>query len=230
MILSHRHRFIFLKTTKTAGTSIEIALSRFCGPDDVITPISDEDETLRSELGHRGPQNFLHAPHDGELTTGVRVPLKQWKRDGFYNHISAGEVRAHVGDRVWSDYVTFAVERNPWDRVVSLYHWLHRDEPRPTMAEFLESGAPQRLKRKGFGVYGIDGAVAVDRVCRFEDLAEELETLRLEIGLPDALHLPHAKGRFRGQRDRYREHFDPASRQRVAELFADEIRLFGYAF
>ena len=44
MIVSHRHRFIFIKTRKTAGTSIEIALSAHCGPDDIMSPISKEDE------------------------------------------------------------------------------------------------------------------------------------------------------------------------------------------
>ena len=32
MIVSHEHKFIFLKTKKTAGTSIELALSELCGP------------------------------------------------------------------------------------------------------------------------------------------------------------------------------------------------------
>ena len=59
MILSHEHRFIFLKTRKTAGTSIEIALSKFCGDKDIITRITNQDEILRSQLGFRGPQNFL---------------------------------------------------------------------------------------------------------------------------------------------------------------------------
>ena len=49
MIISHEHKFIFLKTKKTAGTSIELALSQLCGPDDVIPPITDSDEALRAE-------------------------------------------------------------------------------------------------------------------------------------------------------------------------------------
>ena len=58
MIVSHKYKFIFLKTRKTVGTSIEIALSRFCGEQDIITPITPEDEKLRQELGIRRPQNF----------------------------------------------------------------------------------------------------------------------------------------------------------------------------
>ena len=50
MIISHKYKFIFFKVSKTAGTSIEIALSEFCGPDDIITPISPKDETKRHHL------------------------------------------------------------------------------------------------------------------------------------------------------------------------------------
>ena len=59
MIISHKFKFIFLKTNKTAGASIEIALSKFCGEKDIITPISPEDEQIRRSLGYRGPQNYM---------------------------------------------------------------------------------------------------------------------------------------------------------------------------
>ena len=41
VLISHKYRFIFIKTRKTAGTSVEIALSRFAGERDVITSITD---------------------------------------------------------------------------------------------------------------------------------------------------------------------------------------------
>lgn len=59
MIVSHKHKFIFIKTAKSAGTSIEIALSKFCGSEDIITPILPaEDERKRKQLGYKGQQNF----------------------------------------------------------------------------------------------------------------------------------------------------------------------------
>ena len=64
MIISHKYRFIFVKTLKTAGTSIEVFLSQHCGPDDVVTPI----------LPHVEP----HLPRN---------------HDGYFNHMPAWEIR-----------------------------------------------------------------------------------------------------------------------------------------
>ncbi len=51
MILSERHRFVFIKGRKVAGTSTEMALAALCGPDDIITPISPIDERARLPNG-----------------------------------------------------------------------------------------------------------------------------------------------------------------------------------
>ena len=58
VIASHQHRFIFLKTRKTAGTSVEIALSKVCGPDDVITEISPEDEARGVDLSEHSESAY----------------------------------------------------------------------------------------------------------------------------------------------------------------------------
>ena len=37
VIVSHEHEFVFLKTRKTAGTSIEVALARMIEPGAIVT-------------------------------------------------------------------------------------------------------------------------------------------------------------------------------------------------
>ena len=108
MILSHKYRFIFLKTAKTAGSSIEAALAPVCGPDDIIT--GNERNLLRRNyqlgLGKLG----LHVP--GEISR--RLP----EVSGFYPHMPGRQVRRLVDREIWDNYFKFAVERNPWDRQV----------------------------------------------------------------------------------------------------------------
>lgn len=230
MIISHDYKFIFIKTNKTAGTSVEIALSRFCGADDIISPIKPRDEKSRKELGYRGCQHYLSPPGDYKLKDITRLLLRGKRKKRFYSHISASEVRGHIGDQCWDSYFKFCVERNPWDRVISLYYWKHKTEPRPTILEFIESDALLRLKQRGYDLYTIGGQLAVDRVCRFEHLADELEAIRTQLGMPEKLVLPRAKAGFRKDRRNYREILGEVEQARIATLFRDEIELFGYEF
>ena len=227
MIISHKYKFIFLKTNKTAGTSTEIALSKYCGADDIITPVSPEDEKTRRDLGYPGPQNYLSIWDHGVLCVAKRL-LKGGKKPRFYNHISAKKVKANIGEQVWNSYYKFCFERNPWDRIISQYYWRYRSEPRPTISEFVGSRSPLCLKRKGFELYTIDGQVAVDKVCRFENLSEELEVIRKQFGIPEKLELPTAKSGLRKDKRSYRDILGEEEKVKIAELFRDEINLMGY--
>lgn len=228
MIVSHRYRFIFLKTRKTAGTSIEIALSRFCGPDDIITPIWKEDEGTRRQLGYRGPQNYLAPIGDYTLADWKNWLVKRRRKLRFYNHMPASEIRFHVGQPVWDSYYKFCFERNPWDRVISQYFWRGRLRPGQTMTGFLATDGPALLRRSGYEMYTIDNRVAVDRICRYENLAEELETVRTRLGIPEPLALPWAKAQFRTDKRSYNEILNASEKAKIAALFREEIDLLGY--
>ena len=213
MIASHSRGFVFLKTRKTAGTSVEIALSKVCGPDDIITEISPEDEELRRRAGGRPPQNFDSPP----------LPRKA------YNHMGAKAAREVVGEDAWRDYFTFAIERNPWDAVVSLYYWKYKDLPElPDFEKYVGEIWIEQLANNR-RMYRIGGRMALDRVLRYERLSEELTDVWQHLGLPGTPDLPRAKGNARPA-GHYRELYTPASRDRVAEVFADTIETFGYEF
>lgn len=230
MIVSHKHKFIFLKTTKTAGTSIEIALSRYCGKDDIITPITPEDEKIRSDLGYPGPQNYLAPIRDYRSKDWAKLIFLLRRKRRFFNHIGAKEVTALVGNRVWNSYYTFCFERNPWDRVISLYYHSHKSDRRPSIADYIESGAPLYLKRRGYDLYTENGEVVVDRVCRFENLVEELNAIRKQLGFSEESVLPRAKSKTRKDKRSYRDILGEAERDAISEIFCDEIELFGYEF
>ncbi len=230
MIISHKHKFIFLKTRKTAGTSIEIALSRFCGDEDIITPIDSVDERLREELSYRGPQNFRHTPEDGQTPRGER-------QIDYYNHMQAKGARTLIGAEVWDKYFKFCFERNPWDRAISMhFRRTHGLQPRPTLLEFLRHENEKHLSRDkrsrlpNFRIYSIGGDVVVDHVGLYEDLDSELERIATLLDLPGEIELPKAKASARKDRRPYREVMGREERDIVAGICAREIKHFGYVF
>ncbi|MGH6803698.1 MAG: sulfotransferase family 2 domain-containing protein [Methyloceanibacter sp.] len=230
MIISHEHKFIFLKTKKTAGTSIELALSQLCGPDDIIAPITEGDEALRA-VGS-GPRNWrVHGWWQSPRPLFERRWLKFSAQDyGFYNHMPANEARALLADdKIWRSYFKFAFDRNPWDRQVSAYHFRYRDRARPpSFADFLDHDRRARLNN--YEIYSLDGEVCVDFLGRFESLAADLRKALKEVGLDFDQELPRAKANLRHSRKHYRDYYDEESRDIVGTWYAPEIALLGYEF
>ena len=91
MIVSHRHRFIFLKTRKTAGTSIELFLFPHCGAEDIVTPLTRTPLTQR--VGHRARNHIRPAIRFDPRPAIARVwRLEGWKAVDYHDHIRAADV------------------------------------------------------------------------------------------------------------------------------------------
>ena len=229
MIVSHRHKFIFLKTRKTAGTSIEVALSRILGDDDIITPIGREDEAARQQLGYRGPQNFevplrRYGAHEWRRLVSKR------RRTEFYNHIPAAEAKAYLPDKVWNTYFKFCFERNPWDRIVSAYYFrrYQTGDQALTFQDFLGQQRPHVLSN--YGIYSIDSRVIADFVGRYENLLGDFQRALSQVGITETIELPRLKAGARTDKRPYREIITPDQRRFIAERCQAEIALMGYRF
>jgi len=232
MIISHAHKFIFLKTTKTAGTAIEAALSELCGPLDVITPYREESEQDRKGLG---PQNYRieHPlkPKRPLLRKLLGRPERYWHPSvGFYEHMPAFRVRDYVGEDVWGSYLKFAFDRNPWDRQVSWYLYKTKTKRfRPSFERFMESR--RRAYVKNYAIYSIEGSSAVDFVGRYESLEEDLNKALQMAGVNRRLKVPRTN--VTASRDGtlgYRSYYSDTTRELVAEWYQPEIALLDYGF
>lgn len=224
MIISDKHQFVFIKTRKTAGTSLELAFAQICGNKDVITPLGKRDEILRGELGILVPQNYNVAIENYKLLDFVKVILKLKKRQ-FYNHNSAERVKQYTNKKKWDAYYKFAFDRNPWDKVISSYWFVTRG--RISIKEYIESGEAKK-NASNYHLYSSNGKVIVDKVYRYEDLQKALNDLSMRFGVEKPIELPRAKGNIRKDKRPYEEVLTEELIQIIGKEFKDEIELLCY--
>lgn len=137
-----------------------------------------------------------------------------------------------LDDAYFARVITFTIVRNPFDRVVSAYHYLRdRCGDRPFRSFVVDVLAhegtafdPHFAPQADSLLH--DGSLLVDHVGRFETLEQSWREIAARIDAP--AHLPH---RGRSERAaRYADYYDDASRAVVERLYRDDLALFGYAF
>jgi len=229
MIVSHKHKYIFIKPYKTAGTSVELALSAHCGEKDIITPfIFDPDPNVRENFGASGPANYVQ-----------KVPFVKWRPGDFVRLIQTGKapeirfsehqtargIRLLLGDEVWNAYRKISIVRNPWDHAVSFYNWVsYRKQFDGTFEEYI------KVKYSSYWPFlSIDDQYCIDFIIRFEQLNDDVRECLTTLGLPSETEMPRAKTTIRKDRD-YREYYTDETREMVRQKNAPIIERFGYIF
>lgn len=229
MIISHKHKFIFIKTEKTAGTSIEIALSKYCGPEDIITPLMEEDENYRNELGFKGKQNYFYSLNSFSRNDFLLTFLKK-RRLGFYNHIGASEIKKRISLDIWDNYFKFCFERNPYDKFISWYYWCGGDKKYGSMKQFIDSG--DAFKVLGFSLYSINSMPVVDQVFKYEELEKSLQIIGQKLQIQESICLPtkKTKGHIRKDKKHYSSILSNNEIDWISKVYAREISFFNYSF
>lgn len=232
MILSHTHKFIFIKPQKTAGTSVELLLSRICGDEDVITPLGfDPDPNVREKHRAREPQNYFRPKplKNWELRElywfirkGVRPNLNYWE------HLRAGKIKEYAGEKVWNTYLKISIVRNPWDHAVSMYEWMATyGFGKVVKGDFDDFVRYKYMEMWPF--FAPQGNYEIDVMLRFESLAPDLENLSTYFSELKGLSLPVTKNATRTSRD-YTTWYNNKTREVIREKNLNIIDRFGYDF
>lgn len=158
-----------------------------------------------------------------------------------FEHKTALEKIEEIGQGNWSSKLTFTVIRNPWDKVVSHYHYRVqtnqtnlRDKPiafKKWVQRTYGNQDPFYYDNPKMFMPQIDwisdktGNILVDKIVRFENLDNEfIEVMKI---LGKNVTLPHVKS---SKRRKYVDYYDEETVTIIQNWFRQDIKHFGYEF
>ncbi|WP_300059526.1 sulfotransferase family 2 domain-containing protein [uncultured Roseobacter sp.] len=214
MIISRGRSYIFVHIPKTGGTALAAALEARAMKDDIL--IGDTPKAQR----RKGRLKDLHP------------------RGRLWKHSTLADIDGVASPDDIAQMFTFTLVRNPWDRVVSYYHWLRTqsfDHPAVGLAQshsfaaFLAAPLIQSSLRQSPArsyMQDVTGVERCDLYIRLERFEQDAAPLVAHLGF--ALSLPHVNASDRPAD--YRAVYTEDTRALVAQLCAEDIARFGYEF
>ncbi len=224
VLVSNPHRFIFLKTSKTAGTTAEMMLEPACAAPEHV--VSERVETRISDYGIIGSR----------MTPCISPPQPAAERGKWCNHKTARRVREDLGATRFDAYTKITTVRNPFDKCVSDFHWSNRrlmslvsgfKQIREAFIQFIAA----REWATDEPIVFINGRYIIDRAIRFEHLASDLGKVANDLGIPLADGpLPHTKATRADRKSRaVADYYDPESIDIVRERLSWVFERFPYS-
>ena len=229
MIIMHGKRIIFLKTKKTAGSSIEFLLTKYCDNNDIMTPLSEEEEILREKMYGRKAQNYVIPFSKWKFSDYIRYI--KGKKVEFYNHIPALKVKRYVDEKIWRKYYKFCFERNPYDKVISYVYFRHHDliKNPHEVNEYIDEPLLKALIKGGREIYTDNKLnIIVDRVYLYEQLKDAVTDILKKIGVDYNGDIPKLKSGYRKTKMPPEMILDRRSIKLINDYFEWEFEKFNY--
>ncbi|SFK04202.1 sulfotransferase family 2 domain-containing protein [Celeribacter neptunius] len=214
MIISPGRRYIFVHIPKTGGTALSQALETRAMAEDIL--IGDTPKAVKR-----------------------RARVKKLEAAGrLWKHSSLADIEGLVARETFADYFVFTLVRNPWDRIVSYYHWLQmqgwdhsavRLAKSAGFSEFLNAAETVKALSVPYSAYLRDGAggAPAAHYLRLEHLDADLAPLWAHLGF-NLSPVARVNSSERG-RD-HRRYYSDADADLVARIAAEDIARFDYRF
>jgi hypothetical protein len=215
MIISRGRTFIFVHIPKTGGTALSLALEARAMKDDILIGDTPKARARKARL------------------KGIKTAGRLWK------HATLADVDGLVPPAEVADFFTLTLVRNPWDRMVSYYHWLRGQafaHPAVGLAksmnfsDFLHHPQTQTaLSLWPYTAYLRDarGVERASLYARLEHLEADLAPFEAHLGF----RLTPLKRANETDRNRdWRGYYSDADAALIGQLCAGDLARFGYLF
>jgi len=202
MIISEKHKYIFLRYPKTGSSSLIVGLG-----------LTEKD--LYHGLSQGEFLNFIHSKTNINYCPH-HIPMHELGK-------LFPETYKNLGN-----YFKFCFSRNPYSRLVSAWSYGFNSTSRFNVG----SVSFREFVKKHLSVWPpismnvIDFAKGCDLIFKYESLQKSFDEISFSLGLPFQ-SLPHVN---KTNHKHYTEYYDDETREIVAEKYARDIEYFGYEF
>jgi Sulfotransferase family len=215
MIISRGRRFIFVHIPKTGGTALSLALEARARSDDILIGDTPKARARKGRL------------------RGIKSAGRLWK------HATLADIDGLVTADEVAAFFTLTLVRNPWDRMVSYYHWLRGQafaHPAVGLAkslkfsDFLHHPQTQTaLALWPYAAYMRDcrGVERASLYARLEHLEADLAPFEAHLGFRIT---PLKRANETARNRDWRGYYSDADAALVGRLCEGDITRFGYGF
>ncbi len=216
VLVSHLYKFIYIKNKKVAGTSVETFFGKYCIDQNKPYHYSEKTEEVISIFGIIGSRMNKY-----------NIWCNLLNLDKWYNHKPATLIKRDLPNGIFDRYFKFCVVRNPWDALVSRYHW---DKSNLSFIDWIKKYDFQQ--QNNWDIYTINDIPVCNFYIRFENLKEDIIKVCkiLKITNYNLDDLPNYKSNYRNSKKHYREYYDSETQNIVYQKYKKEIQFFDYAF
>lgn len=217
MLVSHKYKFIYIKSIKTAGTSTEIYLEPYC--------ISNIVESHGREM-----------IQTKEGIVGTRMNQALAEKSEFYNHMPPKKIIESIGKDIFDSYTKIINVRNPFDMMVSHYYFkptfdLYASGEMTFEDYLLKTNVVKDLSKKYWDLMYVDGQFIIDEVVRFENLESDINNLLIKLNLPNPTRvLSEYKKNKRRPDKNWEKMYSSETKNLVETHFKFYFDLFNYEF
>jgi hypothetical protein len=243
VIFLKKQNLLFIKSVKTAGTSVEIALSANATPQDIVTPLLPGDELLRMKEPYQFPVNWAQADKfetahyvrmqalkaldlradDPDLYQGV-ISAEQ---NRFFNHMRPGAIRSQLGAETFDKAHKISIVRDPYEQLISAAYFNFRAiRDDLTLEQMIDKALTSKTTNVEW--FFIDGQCIIDTFLKYETLKEDLGKLEERFSLSLVEYLPEAKSHFRTNHTPARQLLSLDQKKKCYERNRLEFEMFGY--
>lgn len=193
--------------------------------------------SIRAELGKR--YGIVY----GKLKL---IEKKHRSKQIFKDHTPAKQMKEILGPKLWKRIYTFTLVRNPWDRMVSLYHYRRKVGRIPDDITFRDYifclkdskskwGSEDGLFSYHGSYYGCsdyvldeNNEIIVDFIGKYENRRDDIAKIAAYIGCKSIGKLAIQKSAPSNKH--YSDFYDEETRKIINTLYEKDISLFDYEF